>query len=120
MKAVSLRQACAAAALIVLTPAAAVAQEDVRERAEDIAKQANDVQRQAGALANDVANSQVVRDDRGTLDPRDDRVAAVEDDDDGFDWGLLGLLGLIGLAGLKGRDTNRVDRVDTIHREPRL
>jgi hypothetical protein len=118
MKGVSLRQACAAAALFVLTPAAAVAQEDVRERAQDIAKQANDVQRQAGELANDVANSQVVRDDRGTLDPRDDRVGAVQDDDDdGFDWGLLGLLGLIGLAGLKGRDTKRVD---TVHRDPRL
>lgn len=24
----------------------------------------------------------------------------VEDDDDGFEWGLLGLLGLLGLAGL--------------------
>ena len=33
----------------------------------------------------------------------------VQDDDDGFDWGLLGLLGLLGLGGLMRRDHHRND-----------
>jgi len=33
--------------------------------------------------------------------------APVDDDDDGFPWGLLGLLGLAGLLGLKRRDEDR-------------
>lgn len=28
----------------------------------------------------------------------------VEEEEDGFDWGLLGLLGLVGLLGLKKKD----------------
>lgn len=32
----------------------------------------------------------------------------VEDEDDGFDWGLLGLLGLLGLAGLARKSDDRV------------
>jgi hypothetical protein len=38
-----------------------------------------------------------------------------EDDDDGFDWGLLGLLGLAGLLGLKKdeRDVHVDARRDT-------
>ncbi|MBA2248155.1 MAG: hypothetical protein H0W23_08505 [Chloroflexia bacterium] len=45
-----------------------------------------------------------------------------EDEDDGFDWGLLGLLGLLGLGGLLKKNdtthtTTRVDRdVDTARR----
>jgi MYXO-CTERM domain-containing protein len=35
-----------------------------------------------------------------TTDPTAPDVVAVEEEDDGFDWGLLGLLGLLGLAGL--------------------
>ncbi len=38
--------------------------------------------------------------------------APVEDDDDGFPWGLLGLLGLAGLLGLRKRDDDR-DRAAT-------
>lgn len=38
----------------------------------------------------------------------------VEEDDEGFDWGLLGLLGLLGLGGLlkRDKDTHTVARVD--------
>jgi MYXO-CTERM domain-containing protein len=37
----------------------------------------------------------------------------VNDDNDGFPWGLLGLLGLAGLAGLTRREEpRRVERVD--------
>lgn len=36
----------------------------------------------------------------------------VEDDDDGFDWGLLGLLGLAGLAGLMRRPQPVVHDID--------
>lgn len=45
-----------------------------------------------------------------------------DDEDDGFDWGLLGLLGLLGLGGLmKKRDdtqvtTTRVDRTTDVGR----
>ena len=47
---------------------------------------------------------------------RDDRVT-VDDDDDGFDPGLLGLLGLLGLAGLRRRP-DVVHHVDP-NRDPR-
>lgn len=42
------------------------------------------------------------------------QVVADDDEDDGFDWGLLGLLGLLGLGGLlkKNDDTRTVTRVD--------
>lgn len=36
----------------------------------------------------------------------------VEDEDDGFDWGLLGLLGLAGLAGLMRRPQPVVHDID--------
>ncbi len=36
------------------------------------------------------------------------------DDDDGFDWGLLGLIGLAGLAGLAGKDK----KSPTVYRDP--
>ena len=42
--------------------------------------------------------------------------ATEEEDDDDFPWGLLGLLGLAGLLGLKRRDRDddvRVDRTNT-------
>ena len=35
-----------------------------------------------------------------------------EDDDDGFDWGLLGLLGLAGLLGLRKKDDDNDINVD--------
>ncbi len=39
----------------------------------------------------------------------DTATAAVEEEDEGFDWGLLGLLGLLGLGGLlKKNDDTRV------------
>jgi MYXO-CTERM domain-containing protein len=48
----------------------------------------------------------------------------VEDDDGGFEWGLLGLLGLAGLAGLMRRpqpvvhdDMNRTSRTTGVHRD---
>lgn len=43
--------------------------------------------------------------------PGDD-TAVVEDEDDGFDWGLLGLLGLLGLAGLARKPEERVQYRD--------
>ena len=36
----------------------------------------------------------------------------VEEEDDGFDWGLLGLLGLLGLAGLARKPEERVQYRD--------
>jgi len=36
----------------------------------------------------------------------------VEEEDDGFDWGLLGLLGLLGLAGLTRKPEDRTQRYD--------
>lgn len=103
------------AALIALPAAPALAQEDVKERAAEIAEQANDVQAQAGALANEVANSENElrardEDDRGEGDRNEAAASARDGDDDGFDWGLLGLLGLAGLLGLKRNDnTTHVD-----------
>lgn len=47
-----------------------------------------------------------------TTVPGDD-TGVVEDDDDGFDWGLLGLLGLAGLAGLARKHDDR-----TVYRDP--
>ncbi len=43
---------------------------------------------------------------------------AVDNDNDGFDWGLLGLLGLGGLAGLSRKDDKRTvhTRTDTPNR----
>lgn len=40
------------------------------------------------------------------------QTAGEEDEDDGFDWGLLGLLGLAGLAGLRKRPEREVRTVD--------
>ena len=42
-----------------------------------------------------------------------DTAYETEDDDDGFDWGLLGLLGLAGLLGLRKKDDDRDINVDT-------
>lgn len=43
-----------------------------------------------------------------TTNPSPDRtVVDVNDDDDGFDWGLLGLLGLLGLIPRKQRYVDR-------------
>jgi MYXO-CTERM domain-containing protein len=36
-----------------------------------------------------------------------------ENDDDGFDWGLLGLLGLAGLLGLRKKDDDHDINVDS-------
>jgi hypothetical protein len=110
MASTSLRVALAAAAFATLTPAAALAQEDVKERAAEIAEQANDVQQQAGELANDVANAQDLRE--GSDDAPDGTAAAAREadgDDDGFDWGILGLLGLAGLLGLRKNDRAHTD-----------
>jgi MYXO-CTERM domain-containing protein len=97
----------AAAAAFAAAPVAAFAQEDVKERAAEIAEQANDVQQQAGALANDIAETETAATGDGadradgegnTVDDRDG------DDGDSGNWGLLGLLGLAGLLGLRRRD----------------
>jgi opacity protein-like surface antigen len=116
MKAHFARNALAATALLALSPSAAFAQEDVKERVQDLAEQANEVQQSAGELANEVANAQDTRDGEaaraGDTDADGNRAEAREGrdhDGDGFDWGLLGLLGLAGLLGLKRRD----DRVHT-------
>ena len=110
MKSRSLKPALMAAVLLALTPAAAVAREDVKQKAEDIAEQANDVQQQAGELANEVARSGDER-ESGYGRDNENAGAATDRDDDGFDWGLLGLLGLAGLLGLTKRDRGRVDTV---------
>lgn len=41
-----------------------------------------------------------------------DTAYEADNDDDGFDWGLLGLLGLAGLLGLRKKDDDDVN-VDT-------
>lgn len=74
----------------------------------------------APVVAQDAA-TEVATEAAETVDAAAD---TVEDDDDGFEWGLLGLLGLLGLGGLFRRpqpvvhDTQRsgftsaADRVD--------
>jgi hypothetical protein len=117
MKATTLERALIGAAILAMVPTAAVAQDELKERAAEIAEQANEVQEQAGELANDVANTEATRE----ADGQEERAAAdgaladgdgvgdgADDDDDGFDWGLLGLLGLAGLLGLKRRDDRTV------------
>lgn len=47
-----------------------------------------------------------------TTDPSIQTPVDTEDDDDGFDWGLLGLLGLLGLAGLARKPEERVQYRD--------
>jgi MYXO-CTERM domain-containing protein len=108
------------AAALTFVPAAAMAQEDVKERAEEISEQANDVQQQAQELANDVATTREEdRNDRADRDGALENTVEGDRDDDGNNgnWGLLGLLGLAGLLGLKKRDSH-------IHtdnrRDPRL
>lgn len=120
MNSISLKAALLGAAF-ALSAAPALAQEDVKERAEELAQQANDVQAQAGALANEVANAEnetaaraADGEDGARGEAGEARAATDDGEDDGFDWGLLGLLGLAGLLGLKRRDDRpdiRRDRV---------
>ena len=112
MKSSSLRTALLAAAIVAVTPhAPALAQSDVKERAEEIAEQANAVQKEAGELANDVAATEGR--DEADRDGAANAAAAGDRDDgdrngdgDGGKWGLLGLLGLAGLLGLRRRDNH--------------
>lgn len=91
-------------ALLTLMPAAAIAQEDLADRANKLAEQAADVQEEAGDLANDVIEAEnqeaVALEDQETLTTDDGR--ADNDGDSDGNWGLLGLLGLAGLLGLRG------------------
>ena len=107
------KTALLASALLAM-PAAALAQNEVSERAEAVSELAEQLQREANALGNAVANdSTVAADDRdGARDGDRDG-----DDDDGHGkWGLLGLLGLAGLLGLKRRDDAIVDRRSHVDR----
>jgi hypothetical protein len=45
-------------------------------------------------------------------DVADESTAVVEDDDGGFEWGLLGLLGLLGLAGFMKKNDDTVRTVE--------
>lgn len=113
MKSTSIKRALMAAAFVTLLPAAALAQDDVAERANEIAEQ-------AGELANEVSNTQemeAVAADT-TADGADVDAVDNNNDDDGFDWGILGLLGLAGLLGLKKND--RDVHVDTRRDNARL
>ncbi|TFI56309.1 hypothetical protein E2493_20845 [Sphingomonas parva] len=108
MTQVSLKRALLAAAALTLIPAAAAAQEDVKERAEKLSDQANEMQEQAQELANDATVEAVDRDGRAAGPVTVADGAEPDDDDDSGNWGLLGLLGLAGLLGLKRRDTHHL------------
>jgi MYXO-CTERM domain-containing protein len=82
----------AAAAVLMLAPASALAQNEVADQANEVAEQAQEVEQQASDLGN-----QTMASDDGAYVARDD-------DEDEFPWGLLGLLGLAGLAGLRRRE----------------
>ena len=67
----------------------------------------------APAVAQEDAATEVVDEAEGAADEAASQAEDVtEDDDDGFDWGLLGLLGLLGLAGLFRRPQPVVHDVD--------
>ncbi len=86
-------RALAAAAVLMLAPASALAQNEIADQANQVAEQAQEVEQQAV----DLGNQTTATDDAG--------YAAREDhDDDEFPWGLLGLLGLAGLLGLRKRE----------------
>ena len=108
------RQALLAAALLV-TPAAALAQNDVTAQANQVAEEAQDLQQASNALATTVAQEQETADRDAARDDGRDRHD--RDEDDGFPWGLLGLLGLAGLLGLKRRDDDHRRHVDVDRRD---
>jgi len=61
-----------------------------------------------------IASATTTTDTTGTSTTTDTRTA-VDNNDDGFDWGWLGLLGLLGLAGL-----TRKQEEPTRYREPEV
>lgn len=97
-----------AGAALIVTPAAAFAQNEVSDQAEVVAEKAEDLQAATNSLTDELASQEAaaaaanaaVDGDRDATDGDRDR----DDDDDMGKWGLLGLLGLAGLLGLKRRD----------------
>ena len=98
-----------AGAALIVTPAAAFAQNEVSDQAEVVAEKAEDLQAATNSLTDELAdqeaaaaaaNAATADGDRDATDGDRDR----DDDDDMGKWGLLGLLGLAGLLGLKRRD----------------
>lgn len=66
------------------------------------------------------APATIVAQDQAATEVADTAAEVTDDDDDGFDWGLLGLIGLLGLGGLFRRNEPAVrtverpiDRTDT-------
>jgi MYXO-CTERM domain-containing protein len=87
-RSINKRAILSAAALLMVAPGVALAQNDVADKANEVAEQAQQVEQQADELANTQST---------------DTQYVARDDDDDFPWGLLGLLGLAGLLGLKKR-----------------
>ena len=112
-------RACAAAALLAMSPAA-FAQENTAN-AVNTADPALDTTTAEPLATNDVITTDpLVNDPLATVPVTDPMAAdpmlnATDADDDGddrgFPWGLLGLLGLVGLLGTRRRDDEvRIDR----------
>ena len=107
-------RACAAAALLAMSPAAFA--QDNTVNAEDTAvtttvPATNDTLdvNVVDPLANDPLATTTA--DPLATDPMLNTTDDDDDDRDGFPWGLLGLLGLAGLLGTRRRDDDvRVDR----------
>ena len=101
-----------AGAAMIVTPAAAFAQNDVADQVEEVTERAEDLQAATNTLNNEVADQQADAADAGNTAAGRDADDREDDDDDSGKWGLLGLLGLAGLLGLKRRD----DHVNHDHR----
>ncbi len=110
---ISKTKATLLASALLLTPAAALAQNEVTDQANAVEETAEQLQQEANALGNTVAL------DAGTDETADGDAADDGDerrgdgDDDSGKWGLLGLLGLAGLLGLKRNDRDRDHRGST-------
>ena len=111
-------RACAAAALLALSPAA-VAQENTANTVGTVDPATNTTTADPLATNNVVTTDPLANDPMATTTTTDPMAAdpmlnATDEDDDGdgdFPWGLLGLLGLAGLLGMKRRDDDV--RIDT-------
>lgn len=101
-----------AGAALIVTPAAALAQNDVTEQAQEVAEQAEELQAATNTLTQEVADQRAADTAANAGADGDGDRRDRDDDDDSGKWGWLGLLGLAGLLGLRRRD----DHVHHDHR----
>ena len=93
-----------AGAALIVTPAAAFAQNEVSDQAAEVADKAQDLEAATNSLTEEVAGQQAAAADTATNAAADGDADDRDDDDDMGKWGWLGLLGLAGLLGLRRRD----------------